>query len=83
MPTSVESKTSTGIVSNQPSFKPDTTIKILGIIHFLVFYLKHNIPETAFCPHLQMEGTQVDPIHRANLSIQTPATSPTGFIKPA
>jgi hypothetical protein len=30
-------------------------------IHRLFFYLKHDLSETGFCLHLQVEPTQVEP----------------------
>jgi hypothetical protein len=35
------------------------TISILDIIHRTVFYLKHDVSETAFCLRIQVEPTQL------------------------
>jgi hypothetical protein len=43
------------------------TITILDV-HHPVFYLKHKVLETAFCPCLQVEPTQLCPMDRASLS---------------
>jgi hypothetical protein len=34
------------------------TITILGIIYNPISYLKHDVPETGFCPSLQVEPTR-------------------------
>jgi hypothetical protein len=36
------------------------TITILDIIYHPVFYLKHDVSETTFCPRLQVEPTQLN-----------------------
>jgi hypothetical protein len=36
-----------------------TIITILNIIERPVFYLKHDVSETGFCPCLQVEPTQM------------------------
>jgi hypothetical protein len=47
-----------------------------------VVYLKHDVSDTGFCLLLQVEPTQLGPIDRASLFVQTLATTTTGFIKP-
>jgi hypothetical protein len=59
----------------------DATITFLDIIHRPVSYLKHDVSETGFCFRLQVGPAQSDPIERAGLCLQPPATTPTGFIK--
>jgi hypothetical protein len=44
------------------------TITIQDIIHCPVFYLKHDVSETDFCLHIQVEPTQLVPVDRASLS---------------
>jgi hypothetical protein len=56
------------------------TITILDIIHRPVFYLKHNVSETAFCPNLQVEPSQLSPIDRANLCLCTGLETETIYI---
>jgi hypothetical protein len=40
------------------------SITILGLIHHLVFYLKHDVSEPGSCLRLQREPTQLGPIIR-------------------
>jgi hypothetical protein len=47
------------------------TITIRDIIHHSIFYLKHDISETGFCPRLQVEPTQLVLIEWASLSAET------------
>jgi hypothetical protein len=44
-----------------------TRITILDIIHYPVFYLKHNFSETGFCFRIEVESTNLGPIDKANL----------------
>jgi hypothetical protein len=60
----------------------NVTVTILDVIHHPVFYLKHNFSEIGFCHRLQMGPTQLGPIDTASPCLRTPATTPTGFIKP-
>jgi hypothetical protein len=46
------------------------TITSLDIIHRPIFYLKHNISETGFCPRFQEETTQMGPVYRASLCLR-------------
>jgi hypothetical protein len=43
------------------------TTTILHIMHYPVFYLKHNVSASGFCPQLQLEHTQLGPIARASI----------------
>jgi hypothetical protein len=52
-----------------------------GYIHHPVFYLIHDVSETGFCLHFQMEPIRLDPTYTASLCLQTAATS-IRFIKP-
>jgi hypothetical protein len=45
-------------------------ITILDIIHRPVFYLKHNVWETGFCPCLQVEPNQTGTIDRGGLCLR-------------
>jgi hypothetical protein len=47
----------------------------MNIIHRPDFYLKHNVSETGFCLHLQVEDTQLGPEDRANLCDRATATT--------
>jgi hypothetical protein len=49
------------------------TIIIQDIIH---------VSETGFCPRLQVEPTQMGPVERVSVWLQTSATTPIGLIKP-
>jgi hypothetical protein len=49
----------------------NTTITILDIIHRPVFYLKHDVSDTEFCLHLQVEPNKMGPIEKASLSLWT------------
>jgi hypothetical protein len=42
----------------------------MDIVHYPVFYLKHNVSETAFCLHLQVELTQLAPKDRDRLGLR-------------
>jgi hypothetical protein len=55
------------------------SIIILDIIQRPGSYLKHDLSETGFYLR-QVEPTQLDPIDRANISLQTPATTKMGFL---
>jgi hypothetical protein len=50
------------------------TVKILDIIHRLVFHLKHNVLETRFCLRLHMELTQLAPVDGTSLSVSEDRT---------
>jgi hypothetical protein len=41
----------------------------MDIIHRPVIYLKHDISDTGFCLHLQVEPTQLRPIYRTSLCL--------------
>jgi hypothetical protein len=43
---------------------------MLYIIHRPVFYLKHDVSETGFFFHLQMEFTQIGPKERPSLCLR-------------
>jgi hypothetical protein len=45
----------------------DIIIITLDIIHYTLFYLKHNVLETGFCIRIQAEPTQLGPIDRASV----------------
>jgi hypothetical protein len=44
----------------------------LVIIHRPVYITEHNVSETGFSLRLQMEPTQLGPIHRASPYLRTP-----------
>jgi hypothetical protein len=46
------------------------TIIILDIIDCLVFHLEHELSETELCLRLQVEYTQLGPLHRATLCLR-------------
>jgi hypothetical protein len=43
-------------------FNMYVTITILDFIHNPVFYLKHDVSETGFCPRLQVEPSHLNPL---------------------
>jgi hypothetical protein len=56
---------SVGIVRSQTEateFEFDVSIRILDIIHCPFSYLKHDVSETGFCLHLQVQHTEMGPI---------------------
>jgi hypothetical protein len=48
----------------------DITATILDTVHRPVFCYKHDVSETEFCLHLQVEHKQVGPVDRANSYVQ-------------
>jgi hypothetical protein len=52
----------------------NVTITIIDSIYYLVFYLKHNILETGFCPRIQAEPTEFKPLDRTSLCLCTLAS---------
>jgi hypothetical protein len=61
---------------------PNITITILDIIYCPIFHLEHGILENRFCLLFQAEHTQLGPTDGTSFCLQTPATTPVGFIKP-
>jgi hypothetical protein len=61
----------------------NTNVMFLDIIHRSVLYLKHNVSETGFRLHLQVEPTQFGPIDRASASLRTPAPTQDSVYKPS